>query len=286
MSGKISTAIMATVIASFLTACAKEPPKCSDDDTFSLVRKLVLDKLGGGEGLSEKEIKDNMKIEFARASAFDEKIKKFSCEAKLTVGGMYELPITYESQLDDKNQHIVSVGGIGRGDLFSLRAGMVEGIEKSRAEKSKVTKPAEAPPTPKPAEQPIASSAPLNAPNPAPTTAPTAPKAQPTQQPTWVPSFDCAKASTLSENAICTDALLGKLDGALAENYKYMLASDIGDGARNDLKATQRKWLAERNKCKENQCLVSTYRKRIDEVCEYPVISGAHPACTSSDVIK
>ncbi len=101
-----------------------------------------------------------------------------------------------------------------------------------------------------------------------------------------MPSFDCTKASTFSEKAICSDPLLGNLDGALSKNYKYMLASDIGDGARNDLKTTQKDWLAERNKCTDNQCLANTYRKRMDEVCEYPVISGAHPICTTSDDIK
>lgn len=105
-------------------------------------------------------------------------------------------------------------------------------------------------------------------------------------QVTWAPSFDCTKASTFAEKAVCTDTLLGKLDGALSQNYKYMLASDIGDGARKDLKATQKKWLDERNKCTENQCLANTYRKRMDEICEYPVISGVHPICTSSDEIK
>lgn len=109
---------------------------------------------------------------------------------------------------------------------------------------------------------------------------------QATLQPTWTPSFDCTKASTFSEKAICADTLLGQLDGALSQNYKYMLASDIGDGARTDLKATQKKWLAERNKCSGNQCLHSSYRKRMDEICEYPVISGAHPICTISDSIK
>ncbi len=281
MSGKISTAIVATVVVSVLTACGQEPPKCSDDDTSSLVRKIILDQLGGGEGLSEKEIKDNMKIEFPRASAFDEKIKKYNCEAKLIVGGMYELPITYESQLDDKGQHIVSVAGISRGDLFALQAGMIEGIKKSRAERNNITTPAEAPPAPKPVEHP----APVTAPNPSSTPEPIVEKAQPSPK-SWGPSFDCGKASTFSEKEICTDTLLGKLDGALAENYKYMLASDIGDGARNDLKATQKKWLGERNKCADNQCLANAYRKRIDEVCEYPVISGVHPACTSSDEIK
>jgi uncharacterized protein YecT (DUF1311 family) len=151
-----------------------------------------------------------------------------------------------------------------------------------RLTKETASQAAETPSIAKPTEQP----APIPASNPAPTPAPVAEKAQPSPQVTWSPSFDCAKASSFSEKTICTDTLLGKLDGALAENYKYMLASDIGDGARNDLKATQRKWLAERNKCTDNQCLANAYQKRIDEVCEYPVISGVHPVCISSDEIK
>lgn len=99
-------------------------------------------------------------------------------------------------------------------------------------------------------------------------------------------SFDCNKASTAIEREICGDYLLGKLDDALTQNYKHMLSANIGDGAKNDLKSTQKKWLAVRNKCTSKACLVDAYRQRVDEVCEYPVISGAHPMCTSSDEIK
>ena len=99
-------------------------------------------------------------------------------------------------------------------------------------------------------------------------------------------SFDCSKASTFVEKEICADPLLGQLDDALSENYKYMLAANIGDGARKDLKAMQKKWLSERNKCTNNKCLTNAYRKRVDEICDYPVISGIHPVCTSSDEIK
>ena len=147
MPKTITRAAMLAVLAILLTACAKEPPKCSDDSTFALVRKIVLNQIGGGDGLSEQEIRDNMKIDFPRASSFDEKIKKYGCEAKLTVGGMYELPITYESQLDDKNEHIVVVAGIRRGDLLAMQAGMVEGIKKGRAAKGADNAPAAAPPT-------------------------------------------------------------------------------------------------------------------------------------------
>jgi uncharacterized protein YecT (DUF1311 family) len=249
---------------------------------LTLVRKIVIEQVGGGEGLSEKEIKDSLKIEFSRASAFDEKIKKYSCEAKLVAGGMYELPITYESQLDDKGQHIVAVGGIRRGDLLAMQAGILEGIKKSHADKGNTPISTETLPIQKPTDQPD----PIAAPTPPQTPAPVAEKVQSPPQESWSPSFDCAKASTFAEKSICTDTLLGKFDGALAENYKYMLASDIGDGARNDLKATQRKWLLERNKCTDNQCLANAYRKRIDEVCEYPVVSGLHPDCTNSGAIK
>ena len=99
-------------------------------------------------------------------------------------------------------------------------------------------------------------------------------------------SFDCQKASTSVEKEICSNPTLGKLDEALAENYKYMMASNIGDGARKDLKQTQRAWIAKRNKCADGKCIEAAYRSRVDDVCDYPVISGIHPSCTSSDEIK
>lgn len=100
------------------------------------------------------------------------------------------------------------------------------------------------------------------------------------------PSFPCEKASTFIEKSICNDHSLGKLDAALSGNYKNMIASNIGDGAVTDLKSTQKKWIAERNKCTNNNCLSEAYRKRMDEICEYPVLSGVHPSCTSSDDIE
>lgn len=136
-------------------------------------------------------------------------------------------------------------------------------------------------------EQPVTPPAPpVPAPNPVPAKNPSTVSPQASTQPTWTPSFDCTKASIFSEKAVCTDTLLGKLDGALSQNYKYILASNIGDGGRMDLRATQKKWLSERNKCIENRCLASSYRKRIDEICGYSVISGIHPICTNSDEIE
>mgnify|MGYP001547607245 CR=1 FL=1 len=98
-------------------------------------------------------------------------------------------------------------------------------------------------------------------------------------------SFNCDKAATFVENAICSNNNLSKLDDTLAENYKDMMASDIGEGAKKDLRATQREWLTTRNKCTTVQCVETLYRQRIDAVCDYPVISGIHPDCASADDI-
>lgn len=95
-------------------------------------------------------------------------------------------------------------------------------------------------------------------------------------------SFDCSKASSTVEKLICNDPLLGKLDDVMSQNYKNMLLAGIGEGARKDLKTTQRTWVSDRNKCTTASCLADAYRKRIDEVCEYPVIEGVHPECTYS----
>ncbi|MBI1625917.1 lysozyme inhibitor LprI family protein [Comamonas suwonensis] len=160
---------------------------------------------------------------------------------------------------------------LDNGDLIMDGLRLTKETAQGTAEIATATKP-----TAQPASALVTNSAPT----------PVAQEAQDSAPKTWAPSFDCAKASTLTEKAICTDALLGKLDGALAENYKYMLASDIGDGARKNLKATQKEWIIERNKCANNQCLTDIYRKRIDEICEYPVISGLFPVCTASNEIK
>lgn len=99
------------------------------------------------------------------------------------------------------------------------------------------------------------------------------------------PSFDCTKASSATEKCICDDPLLGKLDVALTDNYKHMLAADIGKGAKEDLK-TQKSWILKEIIRKDKKSLIELYRQRIDEICEYPVISGMHPICTESNEIQ
>jgi len=92
------------------------------------------------------------------------------------------------------------------------------------------------------------------------------------------PSFNCAKASTNIEKMICTDKYLGDLDGLLASDYKALFSDQYGFDAAGakSTKAEQKQWMAKRNSCTNRDCVVDAYKSRIDEICEIPVISGAH----------
>lgn len=80
----------------------------------------------------------------------------------------------------------------------------------------------------------------------------------------YAAGFDCSKASSAIEKAICADPGLSTLDGELSAVYSKALASAPD---REALKGEQRQWLTQiRNKCLDNQCLAEVYRKRIAEI--------------------
>lgn len=420
--------IISTIFATALIAgCTKTPPKCSDEETLTLVRQIIGNNVGGSTVASEEEMKNNIKINLPKATAFDKDIHKYSCDAKLVIPGNLEIPIIYESQFDDNGQHIVSVGGLTLGHALLIRDAIIKAVKKSTPVSNPPTETqdekintiekdvqlkskegslcqsiekdvfscvsenntiyslcASKNVTPNSGylqlhyksdkgsglvpEQEIPPSQFVTADSlmfsggggiymrlkysetmnyvvysaigkefdiqgvaiefngktvldnvckdsiasdigpefveknfiPEDTqgfevpfgeieanTLPENNQAETEMPPkTWSPSFNCDKASTFVEKSICSLPLLGSLDGALSENYKYMLTSNIGDVAIEELRSTQKKWMAERNKCTTTQCIEEFYRSRIDEVCEYPVISGVHPVCAMSEEIK
>lgn len=74
-------------------------------------------------------------------------------------------------------------------------------------------------------------------------------------------SFDCKKAASPSEKAICGDSQLSNLDTLLVEAYKKVLATSTNSNA---IRKGQRDWLAERNTCLGNvDCLKQSYNERL-----------------------
>ena len=69
-------------------------------------------------------------------------------------------------------------------------------------------------------------------------------------------SFDCNKATTATEIAICGDPELSALDEEMAEAWMRL------DGQVS--RSNQIQWLIERDACRTKKCLVSVIEERID----------------------
>ncbi len=77
-------------------------------------------------------------------------------------------------------------------------------------------------------------------------------------------SFDCARAQSRVEKAICADAELSRLDDHLGRFYfaaRERLAENASCAA-----ADQREWIRRRNACADNACLRKAYLARLAEL--------------------
>jgi uncharacterized protein len=72
-------------------------------------------------------------------------------------------------------------------------------------------------------------------------------------------SFDCAKASSFVEKAICSDKQLSGMDDQLARLYK----TARGAASNAALEAEQKAWLSSRDQCTDAACLKKAYADRI-----------------------
>jgi uncharacterized protein len=75
-------------------------------------------------------------------------------------------------------------------------------------------------------------------------------------------SFDCGKASSRVERLICTNKEISALDDSLSELY----SAEVERKEIVDLRASQKKWLANRNACVDVLCVTSHYERRIAEL--------------------
>jgi uncharacterized protein len=77
-------------------------------------------------------------------------------------------------------------------------------------------------------------------------------------------SFDCTKAATQVETAICANSELSGLDETAARYYRN--AQEALPGAGACLLADQRAWLQVRNRCADPACLKQAYLNRLAEL--------------------
>ena len=249
MNCKIATIALLFIVG--LTACSNEPPKCSDPETFALIRQIIIEKLGADHPatkLSAKELEDKLIIQHPRASSYDDKIKKYCCEATLITPSkvndlQYQLNIEYESQLDDKKQHLVVLKNIRMVDLFRISQALISNINSSNNKSTPSDNKAAA--TPQPVE-PQTQKAPVAAP----TQAQEAPAAQP--QTNTVEQTGLCKGLDLAvtaEQLECLNRKFTEADKQLNIVYRQVMAG-LEESRKSALKKEQIAWIKE----KETKC--------------------------------
>jgi hypothetical protein len=89
---------------------------------------------------------------------------------------------------------------------------------------------------------------------------PAPPSAPPTR-----PSFDCARAETRGETAVCSDGGLAALDQNMSTQYRQALTTASPAQLRL-LQATRDRFLAYRDRCPNRQCMADAYVGRMREI--------------------
>ena len=93
------------------------------------------------------------------------------------------------------------------------------------------------------------------------------PAASPTPAPRPLPKagFDCVLATTDVEEMICGSDALAEADRTMAERY-FAVRKGLRGSARQRLLDSQRKFLARRDHCDDESCLVGLYMARAAEL--------------------
>ncbi len=240
-------AVSVLFFAMLLVGCAKEAPKCSDPETLSAVRGIIVGQFGTenpAAKLSKKDRDEKIQIQNPRAESFDEKIKKYSCEANLLIafrpsGESLQMPIKYESQLDDSKEHLVFIKNVMQRDMFILavafnteaasdaerqKAGSVPAVVQSAAPATQQT----APPTPTPVT-------------------PDQKATVDTVEKSGIcKSLDLAVTADMRE---CISKKYAIADGELNDVYKQVMAR-LDEVGKSTLRTQQRQWV----KDKEAKC--------------------------------
>jgi hypothetical protein len=79
------------------------------------------------------------------------------------------------------------------------------------------------------------------------------------------PSFDCARASSRGEIAVCADSGLAALDLNMTTQYRRSLAAAT-PAQKQQLQTTRDRFLAYRDRCPNRQCVADAYVGRMGEI--------------------
>jgi alkylhydroperoxidase/carboxymuconolactone decarboxylase family protein YurZ len=153
---------------------------------------------------------------------------------------------------------------------FTPRTAQIEPLTPPQVQPQAAPAPVQ---TPAPAQErggsPAAQPAPRNAPAAQRTEKAPAPQPQPKAQPqartAASPSFNCSYARTRSERLVCSSPALAARDRQMAAIYYAAMANADG-GTRAHLRRSRDAFLARRERCGSEDCVMGIYDARIQEI--------------------
>lgn len=88
---------------------------------------------------------------------------------------------------------------------------------------------------------------------------------QPDLQAAASPSFNCQKAASVVERAICSDEILADLDQQLGKIWKSFLSAFNDADMKAQMRQEQSAWVTSRNQCQADiNCISTAYKQRLN----------------------
>lgn len=257
---------------------------CSSTSTYDRLKELAFDEAARIRGQDPRELDalaaaSVVRMEEPVPKSRDEALNVTVCRGRFIL----ELPPGVENAFDGERrltadiEYAAQAAADGSGLVYHMegaepiiyRLATAGGVTPRMAHLEPVTPP-QPPPQPK-AANPAPAAAPAAAPapqpkGPAPPPSPQRPKAEPREQRTAAsPSFNCRHARTRSERLVCGNGSLAAKDRQMASIY-YAAMANADVGTRAHLRRSRDAFLARRERCGSEDCVMSIYDSRISEI--------------------
>ena len=246
------------------TSAREDPEKrCSSQATYDLIKRDLFRRAAALRGSDQPTFDklvsySSLRVEAPLMQDQNEEVGSVTCNATVTL----DLPpgvavVGGRRSLSADVLYTVQPAADGSGNVLTLAN--ADGIITPLATLAKIDQPAEE------ALDEVNAVAPMPGEIPPTTVDPLAPAPAPGEVPSTNPSFDCGRARSTGEIAVCSDPRLAALDRRMASQFRSAL-SDASPQQRAILNQTRDSFLRYRDQCPSNACVAETYQGRMREI--------------------
>ena len=240
---------------------------CASEGTYDRLKELAFDEAARIRREDPRELDalaaaSVVRMENPVATARDDRLNVTVCRGRFIL----ELPPGVENAFDGERRLVADIeyaaqaAADGSGLVFHME-GAEPIVYRLAAASGFAPRSGEAPPPPAPRTAPEPQGAP------APEKAPPRGEPEPRREARTAasPSFNCNYARTRSERMVCASGALAAKDRQMAALYYSVMAE--GDvGTRAHLRRSRDAFLARRDRCGSEECVMAIYDARIQEI--------------------